>query len=132
MSSNNCGEKKISTVNQSSLMTSSEKKFNAILPKKTFEKIEGLANHFKSTAKFWYIITAICILFIVLMLTNGESPVLPIVLATICASIGSFMKLLSELVFIVLQAEKELYISAKYSYVDAELTETLIKKIDSI
>ena len=130
MSSNNCGGEKTST--KVSLMTSSEQKFKSILPEKTFVKISELANYLKKAAIVFYVITAICVLFLFLTLIDGGYPVVPIVLGVICGSIGSFIMLLSEIVFIVLQAEKELYISAKYNYVNAELTEELIKKIDSI
>lgn len=132
MSLEDSGVEKTSTIDQASLITSSEEKFKDILPKKTFVKITELAKSLKRVAIFCYAIAAFCVLILFFMLTDGGNPVFPIILAVICGAMGSFIRLLSEIVFIILQAEKELYISSKYSYVNAELTEKLIKKIDSI
>ncbi len=141
----NCGERKgggkpiVKAKNSSSSISSNssnikyfqnaEQKFSRILNKPNFKTLEMYAV-ISLILGFLCYVGAIILFFISLKEDAGFLGSLIVAITPIIT--GFSLHLISEVLSLFLQGQEEWYLSSKYTYVNAELTEELLKKLESL
>ena len=141
----NCGERKggekltaKSKTSSSSISSNSsnikyfqnaEQRFSRILNKPNFKTLETYAA-ISLILGFLCYVGAIILFFV--SLKDGTGFLGSLIVAITPILTGFSLHLISEIISLFLQGQEEWYLSSKYTYVNAELTEELIKRIDNL